>query len=568
MAVLNLDNLTFPQNQMLNGIAADVRSIYPGIIENLAKGKEHELHWIVSSLASRNKYISPLFLRCCQLSLVKKNIENCGVNEIHLSDSVLAKLLKKHYADSGIKIICSVKISQKIKKILRPVVSFSQLFMRYTFRILNRSRRNQIRGNGNPLTLLDTFVIHSTNGEQGSITNGEYLDRYYPGLLDAFSQEEHQHIYYIPTPIGFKSISEAYKLIRSSKTNFILRDDYLKISDFLYALSHPFVIRNYRYAIIFHDHFNILSLINDEKYFNSYIVNSCEGILFNRFAYRLSKSNIRVKLFVNWYENQPLDKGAIIGFHKYLPETKVKGYQGFIISKLLHHYVYPTRLELQVKAVPDQIAVIGSGLMDDVKEFCPKASVTEAPAFRNNNVWAKKKQTLESNRFTVLVSLPMDMKAAKSLAHIVYDLPKIISGKEVDLLFKPHPSYGAEAIGLLFPHTNQNVKIVTGNFNDQIEVSNILIGNASITSVEALAKGIPVILVGESNGIIQNPIPEGIPAEIWKICFSTAEINQAIEYFINTQKVHSGLYSKIGHEIRKNYFCPVTRENSRNFLLG
>ena len=114
------------------------------------------------------------------------------------------------------------------------------------------------------------------------------------------------------------------------------------------------------------------------------------GILYHQFAYRLSKSNVNVRLLVEWYENQVIDRGMIVGFRKYLPETRVIGYQGYVISKSLHLYVYPNSSEYWSKAVPDLIYVVGDGLKKDLLEFCHDVNVAVGPAFRFNKLWRTK----------------------------------------------------------------------------------------------------------------------------------------------------------------------------------
>ncbi len=79
---------------MLNSIALLVRTKFHILIDKLALGKEDNIHWVVSNIASRNKYHSPLFIRCCQLMLVKKLIEEKNIEQIVLSDNALAGVLK------------------------------------------------------------------------------------------------------------------------------------------------------------------------------------------------------------------------------------------------------------------------------------------------------------------------------------------------------------------------------------------------------------------------------------------------------------------------------------------
>ena len=564
-----MNKLLPEENQLLNSIALEVRTKFHVLIDRLALGKEDNIHWVVSNIASRNKYHSPLFIRCCQLSLVKKLIEEKNVEQVVLSDYTLARVLKRYYSNkhASILIICSEKYKEKVKRILAPFAVFAKVFYQFSLRIIGRSKSDKVKIHKNSyLTLLDTFVINSEVEEEGSIHKGEYKDRYYPGILGALTEEEEENTLFLPTIIGFKNPINAFKIIRSSKSRFLIRDDFLLISDYLFALQHPFQVLKFRFPKTFFIGFDITPLIKQETYHKCCNHICLEGLLNYRFAYRLAILGVKVRLLVEWYENQPLDKGAIVGFHHFHPRTQIVGYQGYIISRLLHHYVYPINSELRSNAVPDNVAVIGKGLLDDVKEFCNEINVITAPAFRNQNVWQKRKYYPKAGQFTILVALPMDLNETASILRLLYKLPMKINKTEVKYLIKPHPSYGPQQIKGFIPEGRQNFDIKTGYFNNYLEKADLLISNASITSVESLAKGIPVIIIGDQNGIIQNPIPYDVPDDIWTLCFTPEEIKRAISHFINKSVESKELYAKIGELIRDRYFEPVTIEKVRAFL--
>ena len=65
------------------------------------------------------------------------------------------------------------------------------------------------------------------------------------------------------------------------------------------------------------------------------------GLLYYRFSRRFSEKGIKVRLLIDWYENQVIDRGLIKGFHDFFKNVPVYGYQGYIISKNLHIYTQP-----------------------------------------------------------------------------------------------------------------------------------------------------------------------------------------------------------------------------------
>ena len=79
MTTVNLDRLSQEQNQEFNTIAEDVRAAdYDRLIVSLSEDHLDNIHWIVGSIASRNKYSSPLFIRCCQIAFVKRVTDSVG----------------------------------------------------------------------------------------------------------------------------------------------------------------------------------------------------------------------------------------------------------------------------------------------------------------------------------------------------------------------------------------------------------------------------------------------------------------------------------------------------------
>ena len=105
-----------------------------------------------------------------------------------------------------------------------------------------------------------------------------------------------------------------------------------------------------------------------------------------------------------------------------------------------------------------------------------------------------------------------------------------------------------------------------GDFHDVIEKSNLLVSNASSVSLEALAKGVPTIIVAPQNGIVQNPIPDKIPNNIWSVVYGGSELKDEIIHFKEFATAHSDLFEQLSVDIKKNYFNQVTRKNTLAFL--
>jgi hypothetical protein len=571
MLIVNLDSLTHEQNQELNSIARDIRTDYDRLIVNISDEYVDNIHWIVGSIASRNKYSSPLFMRCCKIVLVQRLLGRSeSVNEVFTGDRALAEVLQKFYFEqsSTTTIRCTESIQNRTFRLLRPVLKYliAMYFIVLRYIGSSSSKRKKLISD-KPITLIDTFVLNNGAADEGGITDGVYKDRYYPGLMEQLTETEKNNIFYLPTISGFKNPIKAFNLIRSAKAPFLIHDDYLKISDYLYALNHPFKLIRCSFPHSKFHGVDIKPLLNEEKINHCSDFNGILGILYYRFSFRLKEAGIKVRLLVEWYENQVIDRAMIVGFHQYHPETKIIGYQGYVISKALHLYVYPNLSEYRSKAVPDIVYVVGEGLKDDLHEFCQDVVAEVAPAFRFNKLWRERIYTPDPKKFTVLIGLPIGLDDSAHILKLLSNAFNKLRGVNYQFWIKPHPTSGPELIKALLPgNWPQEFIFQKGDFHDVIEKSNLLISNASSVSLEALAKGVPTIIVAPQNGVLQNPIPETISNDAWSVIYNSIELADEIVRFEKFTKMHKDYFDQLGIDVRKIFFNPVSRENTIKFL--
>ncbi|MDA9287280.1 hypothetical protein N9P72_00100 [Amylibacter sp.] len=571
MVTVNLDQLSQEQNQEFNTISEGIRTDYDSLIVTLSEEHLNNIHWIVGSIASRNKYYSPLFIRCCQIIFVKRLLgQSNPVAEILTGDRALATVLQKWCFEQNITetvVNCTESTKARVWRILRPARQYLIAIYLIALRCIGGSFRSNKILSDKPITLIDTFVLNNGGADEGSINGKVYKDRYYPGLMEQLTEEEKSNIFFLPTIVGFNNPIRAFRLIRSATSPFMIHDDYLKITDYFFALKHPFKllrcsIKNSEFHGV-----NIMPLLYEEKFNHCSDFISILGILYHQFAYRLKESGIKVRLLVDWYENQVIDRGMIVGFHKHLPETKVVGYQGYVISKSLHLYVYPNLSEYKSKAVPDIVYVVGQGLKDDIHEFCDDINVAVGPAFRFNKLWRDRVYKSDPKIFTVLVGLPIGLEDCAHILKLIVNMLKNFNEENFQFWIKPHPTYGPESIKALLPgNWPKELIFKKGDFHDVIEESNLLVSNASSVSLEALAKGVPTIIVAPQNGIVQNPIPDKIPNNVWSVVYSGSELEGALIHFKEFATAHSDLFEQLSVDVKENYFNQVTRKNTLAFL--
>ena len=261
---------------------------------------------------------------------------------------------------------------------------------------------------------------------------------------------------------------------------------------------------------------------------------------------------------VNWFENQAISHGFNIGFRRFYPEVNLIGYVGI---PLQNNYLslYPTEQERISEVIPKEIDVIGEGYIDEIKKFSPNLIVKVGPAFRFTGIWNKRKYSPDKNKFTILVALPILVNESDEIINIVIKAARLIKIENCFFQIKPHPAQNVEKLMPKF-------EFITGDFNLCVEKVNVLISSASSACLETLAKGIPVIIVASKIGLTQLVIPEYLEQDIWRLCYTSKEIEDAIIFYLSRDKETIKKYGGIGDKIKKDFFEPVTIENVKEFI--
>lgn len=559
-----VDTRTNPQHLILyDQIAVAIRNPFINIIESISKQYAKSIDWWVSSPASRNTIASPLFHYCCCMALLQKLIsEKEHITEIIVDSRAFKKIIADYLTgqEIGTKVkLAPLSIKQFLKEMLRPVYIMFGIPIKHLILSLMAKRTQRLKKPfpSNPLTLIDTVVIH------GYVD----VDRNYPGLMKALSKEEKESIWFVPRLYGFRlwKYMSVIKQLRRSKRNFVLKEDHLKFSDFIFAWGYVLRIRALKIEPCLFQGVDISRLVTEEMRSFRRIEPSYTSLLNYRFAGRLKEADVKLRLVLNWFENQNIDRGWNAAFRRYFPKVETIGYQGFIVSP---HYLcmYPTKEEKNNKIIPHKVAVIGRGLAQSVRRFCSDLDVCIAPALRFQNVWRKRKYVPDENVFTILVALPIVISEAVYILKLLESV--ITNNTNTRIGIKPHPATSEvqiqSAYGVALP---ARFKFVNGGFEDCVEQSNLLIvSSASSTCMETLAKSIPVIIVGSKQGLVHNPIPKVEIGDILQACYSPEEIRRAIQFYQSRSPEKIKEHEEIGKKIRTEFFEPVTRKGVREFL--
>lgn len=550
---------------LFNQISDESRIPFTHFIEQCSQPYKQKLDWWVASPASRNVLASPLFHYYCGFKLVLRLIEQKKLPpEIVVDSKAFGEILKKLFleTENSVNICLNRSWKSRIRIWLFPFLPFLFFAFHYFFIKLCawKSAKVQKDLKISPHALIDTFVF------PGFIEN----DRTYTGLWENLSAEEQEKIYFVPNLHGFSysELHSTYCKLRKSQKKFLIKEDFLKISDYLYALSHSFRIFLWKFPNAYFEKVNVSSLIREELWSNLGYSSSVMGLLNYRFARRLKKRKFSMNIVINRFENQVIDKGWNAGFLKYFPEVKCIGYQGFIMSEQ-YLCMYPTRFEHECGVLPSTVAVIGKGHKSNRKEFFSDLKMMVAPALRFHGVWEERKYWPNKTYFTGLIALPIVVEDCCMILKLMEQSLSYLSEKHkpVRLWVKKHPAVTLKKIkqnyGAPLPEC---FNFIDADFNESVEQADLLFGNLSSTCLETLAKGIPVVVVGNANGLTHNPIPRSIENKIWCLANTPESIAVALEFYQEQLRGGKENFQETGDQIREDFFEPCNANGVRKLL--
>jgi hypothetical protein len=411
-------------------------------------------------------------------------------------------------------------------------------------------------------TLLDVFIFDD------SFNHGEFQDRYFSGFKQYISPREAQAFFYNPTLLcSLLKTRSIFRAMSRSRERFLPKEYFLKPSDYIFAFLYPFRALKLIPPRTHWEGLDITGLLRAIWYEHLSSMSTTEGLLKYRFARRLRQAGVSLRLVIDWFENQIIDKGANAGFRQFFPEVPIIGYNT-VCSKHYQCMVHPTSAEYQAGVLPQVVAVCGKGFAASRQAFCKEIEVITAPAFRNAWVWRQATACPDPYHITILLVLSVVVEESLTSLKACIAAAECGLPPRVRFWVKPHP--GGIAMEKLLLQAGISLPpgftVVEGDFTRWAEKADIIVGNESGTVLEALAKGIPAIVIGNRSRLTLHAIPDAVPQEIWQLCFTPGEVAGAIKSLSNSRNGKRQSHQKLAESIREQYFEPVTETGVRAFL--
>lgn len=551
-------------------VANDIRLEHVRWIDAMNRSYGNNLEWWFNSISSRDIYNSNLFQYCCYLEILERlwNRETQRPKLVIVESLGLARAILKWTDQKNIAVEVMHYNRGKLRSTARlaiPVIQWIRFFVTLLSRSLaayfSKKSCKPKRIKGNSVVVLDTYVHDNC-----LLKDGVFKDRYYP-YLHEYLRERGITVVVHPVLFGFRyNYFSIYQRMRQSDTYFILREDFLHFSDYLYALTYPFRFVFQKIKPIPFRGFNLSDILREEKGLQL-VTTNLEAILIYRLFLRLAKAHLHPKLIISWYENQVIDKALIAGARQAFPGARIIGAQMFLHSPNYLN-LFPSQSEVEARIAPDILLETSKYQCSVARSFTDRIPCRPAAALRYAHLFNNEKNNtvLKDKNKTILVLLSFSIAEGIELLEALKEILNQIED-DVCILIKSHPDYSFHKLECAFGKKNWPVRfeIFLGALPDALDQASLVISANSSSMVEAAVKGTPVIFFGRQSGLSHN-ILSNLNIELVTECFSPAELSVAINKYLNLSLSKNFEFREIGMKLRDMFFEPVNVETLSPFL--
>lgn len=543
---IDFEDLGILYNAHLNKIAKKYINEYNFFYERICKKNSSNLFWWISSVASRNPHQSSHYLNFCKIKLLSEVIKNNkNLKIIYTSNVSFKKCINLLLIENNKKIkIISKEKYQKLFFLIQFfkffLKNFKNLLLFQLINLLNK-KLNKI-----PSQNIHIFEIFESNNFDG-------INRYYPNINNYISNKKNIFFYTDILIDNFKKYKLKIKKLRANGNNYLIKNNFIKISDlFIYIFKFFFKNKKIIYA-------------STNKYFDELAMYELQNNFFSEMTFksflsyqafkRLKIKGLNIKNFIDWWENQPLDKAVSFSIYNLFPDCKIIGNLGYIPRKN-EFQLSPLDIEINLKAAPSLFLVSGIEVENIIKNFSRNIQCKVVPSLRYLDILKKyhnstkiMEPSYEESEINILVGLTIYKPESFLILNYIKNFLKNTT-KNVDIFIKCHP---ANIINVhQYFNFNKKIKI----FNNFIFEKNFkfAITGMSTISYELLTFGIPIIICNETNNFNFLPDLDKVNNKFWRISSTQLEFNKSVDTFISRKNLDFYEKNNLSEFIKNNYF--------------
>jgi hypothetical protein len=490
-----------------------------------------------SNITSRDASHSKTLYRLQCLSFINELKKNTDIDCILTSDPILARTLRNYYKVQQTSSWLLYSTKRIVNQILQ-IIQYS-LWCVGAFSSKNRQRAQSFYNTSDSI-VVDSFIAKKCE---------RYQDRYYGHVFKRLPKDVQNRTFFLPQYLPFPRKRDCDNIADKSDENIIFIFDFLTAWDYLKSIFYTFYYRKHSYKSIWYKGLPLRHVLRDASIKN-YSYYFCSTVLYKQLLEHLSKKT-KISLIIDWFENQSYDKSLCYNVKKYMPNTAVHGFIGFMPDFSVTPHNLATNSELAHHIAHEKLFVCNQAIKDVYTKAGYRGKIFLAPTFRTQNVFNFRSYNCRHDVFTLLVPLGVEPYEVNYKISFFMNLFKAQGTHEIKILFKPHPVYPL----ISTEKWPANMEIINGNIYDAFSLCDAIISVNSTAMYEALASGIPVISIHDDKGLLSIEIPNNVPVKLWYNASCLDEFLEAVEYIKGCNKEELVSW---GNRVKSYYFVKET----------
>jgi hypothetical protein len=550
---------------LIRRAAAELRQPFLDLITDLGR-RYQSVAWWASRVSERNTMVSPLFLHCCYLSAAEEQLTPGTICVTSDSWAVLESLADIARARSR-----PVRWVGRRPPALPRILSLARIAGRVgrfivqgCLRYLAAPARVEPANLRRPLVLLRTWPDDASFGAQGA-----FYDRYFPGLHE-WLEARGASTLTIPLLSNVRgSYRSAWRRLRRTRRLFLPQEAYYRLSDYVFALSEA-----RRGAampkgdLLRLGGLDVSRLFAAERWQSAFDGGSLDATLSYRLPQRLAESGLEPDLVIDAFENMIPEKPSLLGVRRYLPGTKLVGFQhGALYPLLLCNFI--TAGESEFAPMPDRVVCNGEFFRQIlVHEGLPPDRTVVGPALRYAHLWETHSGPGDQRPGPARLLIPLPLVLDAGVELLVKVRLAFAGDESLQVDLKPHPMsvperlFRAARIEKLPP----NFRRVEGSMESALVEARVVVAITSSALYEALAAGKPVLMVGRDAGFDLNPL--ALHRDLDRVFTDPSEIRSETLRLLALSADELTRYRRRAGQVLRNSFSPVTNEAMEVFVEG
>jgi len=551
------------------------QEIADSILELMARlNEQHDsLDWWGGQVASKNPVSSDVQKLITRLFCVRKLLFESTEDLVFVTSSAaLSESISTLAAEKGLEVVNHVRPINVFFSRMR-LYGFYVVQLLYHLQLMMKNKwsvwRHLKRPSGKKQSQRKRILIRSWVTQGNFSESGIFKDRNF-GDLPTWLKDQGYEVWTLPMFFNLGPIKrDIYKRLQEQEQTFVVPEHYLGFRDYVMNLMVSLRALRMRIRAAKIDGVDVSLLFNEVIVKIGVDVSMATLNLSYFLIKRLKAEGVQVDGFYYAFENNASEKLFLLGCRKYYKEARLLGYQ--------HTAYYSDHLafklspgELRHHPLPDRIVCSGRKYQKILEQAgFPREKLWVGPNLRYTGVYGEKESSRkdEFGRKNLLLPFTNSQNLAFELIYKTWQA--VGKDMEFQVFVRSHPLLSTRTL-IDFMEMNRLADVEFadgGGIQEWFEDSFAVISTGtSITILEAVAHGVPVIRVIPDNTFLLDPlIWENYPLQPVS---QVEEIREQLRTISRIKTEDNGYFARIGKKVLEECFARTTAQNMKLFDLN